>query len=288
MDGDHTVMVEILNAIEHGTLSVDETRRRLEDIIEKEIEKTDAPANFLLVEECEKLLWEINTNGKLPFISHLKENHSAFLRHSRQQRNIQNIKKYLFRIGTVAASLGILSIALEAFLHQEWLSTSTTSDGEQLIISGEVIEPGLIETGNADGNEQANQFFTTTNLDEATEFLGVDFGIPDHPAGDWIPSHYDCRKTKRKTELLGYYYLSNTQTALTINAYLFSDIQNAYIEYEQNREGSTCEYHGITLYLSENIDKTQCMWMYDSTIYIIDGQIELSDALKIVNQIMGE
>ena len=78
MNGDRTIMVEILNAIEHGTLSVHETRRRLEDIIDKEITKTDTPANTQLVEECEKLLWELNTDGKLPHANRNNETNVVF------------------------------------------------------------------------------------------------------------------------------------------------------------------------------------------------------------------
>ncbi len=140
MNGDRTIMVEILNAIEYGNLSVDETRRRLERLIDIEIEKTDAPANKPLVEECEKLLWELNTNGKLPFVSHLEENQSAVLRDFRNHQNLRMFGKYALRIGIVAAALFVFAIGAEVLLHREWLDTTTSSDGEQFIIYGEAVK----------------------------------------------------------------------------------------------------------------------------------------------------
>ena len=57
MNGEQSALLEILNAIEHGNLSTEETRRRLEELIDNEINKTNAPANMKIVDECEKLLW---------------------------------------------------------------------------------------------------------------------------------------------------------------------------------------------------------------------------------------
>lgn len=289
MNGDRTIMVEILNAIEYGNLSVDETRRRLERLIDIEIEKTDAPANKPLVEECEKLLWELNTNGKLPFVSHLEENQSAVLRDFRNHQNLRMFGKYALRIGIVAAALFVFAIGAEVLLHREWLDTTTSSDGEQLIISGEVYDPKLIEEGSATGNTQNNQLLTTYSLKEASDFLGIDFGLSENILSNWHSTSFDCKKTKRKIQLLGNYINpSNPNKLLTINATYYIDIQDAYSEYEQNNEGSTIEFHGIQLYISENIDKYQYMWRRDAVVYSIGGHISFDEVKDIIVQILGE
>ena len=75
---------------------------------------------------------------------------------------------------------------------------------------------------------------------------------------------------------------------MTINASQFNDIHDAHLEYEQNEEGYHIMYNGVSLYLSSNINKTQCMWITGSCIYTIDGQVTISEILEIVNQIIGD
>lgn len=289
MNGDRTIMVEILNAIEYGNLSVDETRRRLERLIDIEIEKTDAPANKPLVEECEKLLWELNTNGKLPFVSHLEENQSAVLRDFRNHQNLRMFGKYALRIGIVAAALFVFAIGAEVLLHREWLDTTTSSDGEQFIIYGEAVKPGLIEEGTAVEDTQTNQRMTTANLDDATAFLGIDFQFPDNTVAGWDLSYYECIKTRRKAKLLGYYTMpTNPENTLIIDATYFSDIQDAHLEFEQNEKGRAIEYHSIKLYIAENLDKKQYMWMQGPCVYSVGGHISLDEVKGIISQILGE
>ena len=72
MNGEQSALLEILNAIEYGNLSTEETRRRLEELIDNEINKTNAPANMEIVDECEKLLWDLYKIGHLAFESNLE------------------------------------------------------------------------------------------------------------------------------------------------------------------------------------------------------------------------
>ena len=288
MNGDRTIMVEILNAIEHGTLSVHETRRRLEALIDNEIDKTDAPANLQLINECEKLLWELNTNGSLKFESHLEENKSAVLMRLKRTHQLRSVSKYVIRIGAVAAAIFILVIGADVLLHKEWLNTSTTPDGEQFVISGAPIDPGLVGDVHADENVQNNQFLTTTNLNDATAFLDVDFHFPDNTIENWTLSYYECIKTKRKTRLLAYYTLpSDSEKTMIINATLFPSIEDAYIEFEQNQEGIRLDYQGFNIYHAENIDKKQYMWIDESCVYSIDGHVSLDEAKAIISLILG-
>ena len=288
MNGDHTIMVEILNAIEHGTLSVHETRRRLEALIDNEIDKTDAPANLQLINECEKLLWELNTNGSLKFENHLEENKSAVLMRLKRTHQLRSVSKYVIRIGAVAAAIFILVVGADVLLHKEWLNTSTTPDGEQFVISGETIDPGLIGDVHADENVQNNHFLTTTSLNDATMFLGFDFHFPDNTISNWNLSYYECIKTKRKIRLLAHYTLpSDSEKTMILNATLFPSIEDAYLEFEQNQEGVCIDYQGLSIYLAENIDKNQYMWIDNACVYSINGHISLDEAKVIVSLILG-
>ena len=286
MNGDRTIMVEILNAIEHGTLSVHETRRRLEDIIDKEIIRTEAPANMQLVEECEKLLWELNTNGKIPFVGHLEENKVSILRRSRNWNSFYAFKKYALRISAVAGAMLILIIGAEILFHREWLNTSTSSDGEQLIISGEISDPGLISEGNANNDESSSQL-TTKHRNEAFSFLNGDLFAPEELPGDWYASLYFCSKTNEITNLNTLYYnRTNDDNALTLDILRFNSIQDTYITFEQNSMGEHVSYNGINLYVAQNIDDTVLMWTNDNYMYVLSGVIGLDEALSIIDLLL--
>ena len=102
MNGEQSALLEILNAIEYGNLSTEETRRRLEELIDNEINKTDAPANIEIVDECEKLLWALNTKGKLPFISNLKSNKQSVLKRINRPFNAHQVTKFTFQVASLA------------------------------------------------------------------------------------------------------------------------------------------------------------------------------------------
>lgn len=121
MNGEQSALLEILNAIEHGNLSTEETRRRLEELIDNEINKTNAPANMKIVDECEKLLWELNTKGNLPFISKLESNKHAVIKRINKSYDIKRIAKFSIQVASIVAVLFISIISLVCVLRRsEW------------------------------------------------------------------------------------------------------------------------------------------------------------------------
>lgn len=134
MNGEQSALLEILNAIEYGNLSTEETRRRLEELIDNEINKTDAPANIEIVDECEKLLWALNTKGKLPFISNLKSNKQSVLKRINRPFNARQVTKFTFQVASLAAIIFISVIGFDILFRKEWLINYSTPDEQQYII----------------------------------------------------------------------------------------------------------------------------------------------------------
>lgn len=285
MNGGRTIMVEILNAIEHGTLSVDETRRRLEGLIDKEIQKTDAPANMQLVDECEKLLWELNTNGKIPFVSHLEENRAAVTGRIRKQQHAFSFLRNTLRIVAAAAAILILVIGTEVLLHKEWLNTTPTPDGEQLLITGETVDPGLVSEGIASVNGDA-QKLRTTLLSEAMEFTDHHFHVLSSLSDNWNVAYYSGVKIRNYIRLVAVYEKQNNGF-LTIDATWFADVQEACLTFEQNREGDKINRGGNDLYMASNMDKVVCMWIEGQNVYTLTGTVSMSEAIQIYDELYG-
>lgn len=285
MNGGRTIMVEILNAIEHGTLSVDETRRRLEGLIDKEIQKTDAPANMQLVDECEKLLWELNTNGKIPFVSHLEENRAAVTGRIRKQQRAFSFLRNTLRIVAAAAAILILVIGTEVLLHKEWLNTTPTPDGEQLLITGETVDPGLVSEGIASVNEEDREL-NTALLSEAMEFTDQHFHVLSSLSDNWNAIRYSGIKKGNRIRLITLYNKEN-RDPLTIDATWFPDVQEARLAFEQNREGDKVDRGGNDLYMASNMDRVVCMWIEGQSVYTLSGAVSTSEAMQVYDELYG-
>lgn len=77
MDGERISCTErILSAIEYGKLPNDETERRLCELVEAEVNKTDSKADMELVKACQSLMWQLRTHGEFAYDSHYDENKS--------------------------------------------------------------------------------------------------------------------------------------------------------------------------------------------------------------------
>lgn len=287
MNGDHTIMVEILNAIEHGTLSVSETRRRLEDIIDKEIVKTDTPANLQLVEECERLLWELNTNGELSYSSHLEENTIAAITRAKKILNKKRIYSFAVRASILAAAILLLAIGGDFLLRKTWITTESVNNEQQFIIEGQKFDPNLINQAFA-GNDNTSASLSTTTYSDVIDFLSTNPGLDSSPLPEWIIDHYDCSRNAMFTAITVFYKPRTLNDAnLMLNLITYNSFEEASMVYEQNETG----HHEIILnnkvYFTENIDRTVATWLHGNTIITLSGNIIIEDIQHFIKTLYG-
>lgn len=73
------------------------------------------------------------------------------------------------RAVAVAAAILVLVVVGDGILNREWLFGHSSDDEQQYAIQGQVIDPGLVEDGNASGEDAAG-VLTTTDWDAAVGF----------------------------------------------------------------------------------------------------------------------
>lgn len=287
MNGDRTVMVKILNAIEHGTLSVDETRRRLEELVDKEIQKPDSPANIRLVEECEKLLWELDTNGKIPYTSHLMQDMTAV--HKQVQRTHKKMKTRTFfmRAGALAVSMLILVVGSELLLRRTHVINYSTDDEQQFIVKGQEFDPDLISVASA-GNDIAPSSISTANYAEVISYLGCDPNLGPSPLPGWVIDHYDCSRNSILSAIT-VFYISETHSdyTLMLNLVSYDSFDDASMFFEQNMVGhheTICKHD---VYVTENVERNVAMWLHNKTIITLSGNIEVEELYKFIKILYG-
>ena len=279
MNGEQSALLEILNAIDHGNLSTGETRRRLEELIDNEINKTNAPTNMEIVDECEKLLWELNTKGQLPFESNLEKNKNIVLSRLKQSKHPHSRRTIMFRIPAIAASLFFIAIGSEILLHKEWIWGQSTNDEQQFVIQGQVVDPNTIESGVAEDSFESSSL-VTVNYNEVLSFLKIDLLNDLSIPSLWNCSKYECFKSDIAMDLFIYLDSQEKNIELCITAY--KSAKDAYSLIEQDEKGDVFVINGHMIYCSTNYGSLFASWTVDNKLYTMTGNISQNDCIEFI------
>ena len=181
---------KILNAINYGTVSQEETVRRLEELVRLELEKGGEESDVELITQAEDLLQEMLAKDAQPIESREAETKAAVLRRIAVEKKRQHIRKAALKVASVAAAFMVLLIG-DGILNRGWFKKYSTPDGQQYVVQWQEINPGIISEGVAD-NEPRTGELTTTNLDEAIKFLGFEPDLPTWMPEGWKPVWLRC------------------------------------------------------------------------------------------------
>ena len=106
MDGVHQSAVDqILSTIEHGNLGVDETERRLLELIQAEQAKPTAERDQRLIDSAEQLREELHHRMALSFEAKRQKNLDSTVQKYKVWRKQQHKQKQTLRISAFAAML---------------------------------------------------------------------------------------------------------------------------------------------------------------------------------------
>ena len=285
MNGEQSALLEILNAIEHGNLSTEETRRRLEELIDNEINKTDVPANMEIVDECEKLLWALNTKGKLPFISNLESNKQSILKRINRSFNIRQVTKFTFQVASLAAIIFISVIGFDILFRKEWTIDYSTPDEQQYIIQGQTYDPNIVDSASAT-EDQKEKSLSTTNYSNVIHFLGFDPLIDNHISSEWVAEKYACFVSHSNSTFRAYYKSERGEIRLIID--YFNDISDIKASIEQNNDGCQSQIRNYNVYYTTNNGTIVATWTSENKIYkIASDSLSSEEVLLFIKTFYG-
>lgn len=285
MNGEQSALLEILNAIEHGNLSTEETRRRLEELIDNEINKTDVPANMEIVDECEKLLWALNTKGKLPFISNLESNKQSILKRINRSFNIRQVTKFTFQVASLAAIIFISVIGFDILFRKEWTIDYSTPDEQQYIIQGQTYDPNIVDSASAT-EDQKEKSLSTTNYSNVIHFLGFDPLIDNHISSEWVAEKYACFVSHSNSTFRAYYKSERGEIRLTID--YSNDISDIKTSIEQNNDGCQSQIRNYNVYYTTNNGTIVATWTSENKIYkIASDSLSSEEVLLFIKTFYG-
>lgn len=280
------VIRQVLNLIEYGNISQTEAVQRLEAMIQSEIEKQDESADMELVTACEELLWQINTHGRIAFEDKHKESKAILMRRLARARHRAAAIRMGLRAVAVAAAILVLVVVGDGILNREWLFGHSSDDEQQYAIQGQVIDPGLVEDGNASGEDAAG-VLTTTDWDAAVAFLGTEPTVPTRLPEGWSVKQYHA--TRFDDELiLNVSYINEGDpdaTLLFLWDHYFS-VEAANLALEQNADGEWVEIDGLRVYMTSNMEKTRYAWIDGMTVCSLTTSCRLDEIASVVASLM--
>ena len=284
MDGERQQMLaKIKEAIENGSLTKNEIERRLNAAIDAEIQKKDSPADMQLITACQNLLWEINMHGK-PYRSNKEQSLRSLIDKLNKKESRQKRQKYAFGFATALVVLIVGGFAIDALLKSQWLEGTSSHDEQQYVISGQEINPGIIDPSQADNALQTHTI-TTTNLNEALTVLGHIPLMPTWVPDGWAVENYYANHIGNITSFGIRYQRAPDEDLLRFSITTYSDAESAIYEFEQGKTGIETQCNGWTVYVSENTDAPMAVWREDTACYSITGPISKDELLQIIQSI---
>lgn len=285
-DGKHEhAVAQILEAINYGNLSPEETVKRLKTLVDAEICKTDHPCDLELIDACEDLIYEINTQGRIPFDSRMESNRKKVFQKLKRDFGRKNQMKILWRMGVAAASL-ILVFGGVLLSKYQWIGGHSSINEQQYVIQGQEIGESTIQNSIAEHNGIAE--LTTTNWNNVIAFLGFEPVLPDALQNNWKVKEYYVLVSIDRILLSTVYAKGDGQLSIRFSLEFYLSVDEAYTSFEQNKEGTLEQFKSTNIYVSKNVDQYTLTWLDDLCIYRLAGNVIYDELFKIASEIIGD
>lgn len=286
MDGKHEhTVAQILEAINYGNLSPEETVKRLKTLVDAEICKTDHPCDLELIDACEDLIYEINTQGRIPFDSRMESNRKKVFQKLKRDFGRKNQVKILWRMGVAAAASLILVFGGVLLSKYQWIGGHSSINEQQYVIQGQGIGASTIQNSIAEHNGIAE--LTTTNWNNVIAFLGFEPVLPDTLQSNWEVKEYYVLVSIDRILLSAVYAKVDGQLSIRYSLEFYLSVDEAYTSFEQNKEGTLEQFKSTDIYVSKNVDQYTLTWLDDLCMYRLAGNVIYDELFKIASEIIG-
>ncbi len=304
MNGSASQMIaEIKAAINNGTLSCAEMKRRLIATLNDELSQTQREANLPLVEACQSLLWEIHmqeengttseggkaktteTNLDQRMLHSLASTQAKLIK--RQRRN--EIRKHALRIAVAAAATLALLFVAEVLFHREWLEGQSTQNEQDYVVQGNVVEPGVVQSGAADTEGELKEI-KSTDFEEAISILSFRPPMPTWLPQGWEPVRYRSAIMDGTEWFVVSYEKLHSEKLLRYEVRHSHDVNFASsFHAEQNQNGVKMPLdNGLIVYFSANLELPTCVWIQNDMASNINGPLSQDEILQMIKSIKGE
>lgn len=277
----NTVAEQILKTIEYGLLPVAEIERRLEQTISEALAgPIGAEYDNVKAELCCSLLQRIYSGTDF-------EMRAEKIKSRITQRYLawKRRKQILIRgISAAAAVLVLFTVlnALNILSPIRWFTGESTEDEQQYIVQGHQIGSDIIRRAIAEHTESGVLSLSfTPNYTDVTDFLGFDPMLPRTINDEYKATEYTSLIMPNMITVACYYGEN-----VLFHKKMFVNVSEAYMSYEQDREGEHVVIGGVSVYTYHNANRQGWLWFRDDTIYNMIIMDTVPDARELVKHMI--
>lgn len=289
MDGSQSPeLTQILNAIKEGGLGKDELVQHLNALVDRELSQNDHPADMVLVEACQDLLYRLHHQGEAYTSNYAKSLAKAKAKAKRGSRPSFSLSfRLIIRFAAVFILIIVGAIAFDFQHSGKKLSGVSTPDQQQYVVDGHTVDGLLVVGSDAESNLQPRAV-STANLDEAIEVLGYTPILPTWLPDGWYACDYFVIVSEQTTTFRAQYYCAGMDDYIKYIKTTYHDIDMAKAMVEQDEEGTVYPVGKHKVYITQNMSNAVATWLSNSTRYTVSGPISKSELIRVVESILKE
>ena len=272
-------------AIASGKLTREEIMKRLRGAIAQEERKPIEQQDHEQIMLYDQLLYELETGKR--YVSRREEALRAAKAHLAELDQRKARLRPVKWIAVILAAMLVLVVGAEVLLHREWLFGKPSEDGQQYIIQGEKIDPGLVAESNADIDDSFERI-TTNSFDHAVMVLGYTPHVPTWVPDGWQFQSYYARKSETMTWFVVSYQNVKYENLLNYEERRYNNADYAKNEIEQDASGEVINVSGKTAYYRTNMNSSSIAWTNKLMLHNIVGPIDKPSLIKMRESINEE
>ncbi len=284
---------EILEAVDHGRLPVEEFENRLEKIIGRELSgPIRSEYSGAKVELCNSLLWQLRTGGTASYESSLSRLPEMIAKKYEKAKK----RRILLRIASAAAAALVVFCMMTVkslSRTQRWFTGESSRTGDQFIITGHEIDSAAAAAALASCGETA--YFDSESLEELEAFLGMETGFPQRLGRNFTPEVYYAVKSNIFL-ITQCRYTDGGSRTISLDIHVFGDMNSARLSFEQiPGSRSVLTLSGKTVNAFTNLETVNYVWTsgntvysltcHDSDKYAVDGEL-VAGSLEVIEELM--
>lgn len=271
-------------AIANGKLTREVIMKRLRGAIAQEERKPIEQQDHEQILLYDQLLYELETGKR--YVSRREEALREAKAHLAELDQRKARLRPFKRIAIILAAMLVSVVGAEVLLHREWLFGIPSEDGQQYIIQGEKIDPGLVAESKATENKQYKEI-RTVHLDEVLPILGYQPTPPTELPVGWYLHLYFASSTAETKRFISSYQNDNEEYLLQYEERTYNTAERARAELEQNELGLSMTIDKIKVYMVQNTTDPVCVWIRGMTYYSLYGPITKDEIIKVIKSIGG-
>lgn len=287
MNGDRRTHVKrILEAIENGTLPPPETERRLCELIEHEVTRTDASPDEEFISACIALWDELHSQDSTDYVERaaqlrLRIDSTLCTLQKRQKRN-----RVLTKVAAAVAAVIVLVVGISLPVRWIWFDSWSTPDEQQHVIMGHEISVEMVDTAIAENENRGS--IVVDDVSELRQLLGFDLNIPLTIGDGWQVKNCTLWFLTGYIKVgVIYEHPDRVGSSLTCTIHIYNDIEYAYFSFEQSRDGHSLIIGNQELYISQNVARTTVNW-YNNLMYVrLVGSVSEDEAVNLMLELIG-